>query len=83
MIRRTFSNQYRLEDWGRHGFTKGTWVEGFQIDNATLAELNAPLGDDLVFFAGEAHDVNHQLGVPGAMLSGYNAVDRMLRCHEK
>ena len=30
------------------------------------------------YFAGEAHDVNRQMGVPGAVLSGLNAVDQLL-----
>lgn len=77
-------NEFRMEDWGRHEYTQGTWVEGFQIKPSTLRELNRPLlggGDDeknKVYFAGEAHDVNRQLGVPGAILSGFDAVEQML-----
>ena len=74
---RTFTSEYRLEDWGRREFTRGTWVEGFRIDPATLTEINAPLGNR-VYFAGEAHDVNRQLGVPGAVLSGFDAIEKML-----
>ena len=80
--RRAYTGQYRLVDWGRQPFTQGTWVEGFRIDWATLIEINAPLeheGEHKVHFAGEAHDVNRQLGLPGAILSGLNAVDRMLQ----
>lgn len=29
-------------------------------------------------FDGEIYDIYHQMGVPGAILSGYNAVDLML-----
>ena len=77
-------NEFRMEDWGRQEYTQGTWVEGFQIKSSTLRELNRPLlggGDDeknKVYFAGEAHDVNRQLGVPGAILSGFDAVEQML-----
>jgi hypothetical protein len=39
--------------------------------------LNRSL-DRQVYFAGEAFDVDRQLGVPGAILSGLNAVDRLL-----
>ena len=74
---RTFTGEFLLEDWGRHPYTKGTWVEGFRLDPDTVAELNRPL-DGTVYFAGEAYDVHHQMGVPGAILSGLHAVDRLL-----
>lgn len=74
---RTYTGEYRLEDWGRKPFTLGTWVEGFRIGRATLTQLNTPL-EHKVYFAGEAHDVNRQMGVPGAVLSGLNAVDQLL-----
>jgi monoamine oxidase len=74
---RTFTGDYRLEDWGRKEFTHGTWVEGPQIDPSTLTEINTPL-EDKVYFAGEAHDVTQQLGLPGAILSGLDVVDRLL-----
>jgi monoamine oxidase len=74
---RAYTGEYRLEDWGRKPFTQGTWVEGFKIRRATLTELNAPL-EHKVYFAGEANDVNGQLGVPGALLSGLHAVDQLL-----
>jgi monoamine oxidase len=73
----SFTGDFIVRDWGRHAFTQGTWVEGFGISKKTLAELNAPLGRK-VYFAGEANDVYHQLGVPGAVLSGLHAVDRLL-----
>ena len=74
---RTYTGEYRLEDWGRKPFTLGTWVEGFRIGRATLTQLNTPL-EHKVYFAGEAHDVNRQMGVPGAVLSGLNAIDQLL-----
>ena len=75
---RTFTGDYMLEDWGRKEFTQGTWVEGFRLDRSTLAEINKPL-KDAVYFAGEANDVNRQLGLPGAILSGFDVVDLMFR----
>ncbi|MEC8617074.1 MAG: FAD-dependent oxidoreductase [Bacteroidota bacterium] len=42
-----------------------------------LKELNQPL-DNKIYFAGEIYDTHHQMGVPGAILSGYDAVDLML-----
>lgn len=78
---RTFTGEFLLEDWGRHPYTKGTWVEGYRLDPGVVAELNRPL-DGAVYFAGEAHDVHHQMGVPGAILSGLHAVDRLLTGQE-
>ena len=57
--------------------TQGTWVEGFNIRESTLRDLNESL-DHKVYFAGEANDPYHQLGVPGAVLSWLHAVDRLL-----
>ena len=68
---------YRLQDWGNHKFTQGTWVEGFKIKKRTLQALTKPL-DNKVYFAGEAMDTFQQLGVPGAILSGYKAVYDMI-----
>jgi hypothetical protein len=53
-------------------------VESFKIDQSTLTEINTPL-EDKVYFAGEAHDTNRQLGLPGAVLSGFDAVDRLMQ----
>ena len=75
---RTFTGDYRLEDWGRKEFTRGMWVVGAETDESALTEINTPL-EDKVYFAGEAHDVNRQLGVPGAIFSGFDAVDLMVR----
>ena len=74
---RAFTGEYLLEDWGRHEHTRGTWVEGFRIRASTLRDLNESL-DRKVYFAGEANDVYQQLGVPGAILSGFYAIDRLL-----
>ena len=53
-------------------------MEGFRLDRSTLAEINKPL-KDAVYFVGEANDVNRQLGLPGAILSGIDVVDLMFR----
>ena len=45
-------------------------------ENTTLTEINTPLADT-VYFAGEAHDANRQLGLPGAVLSGFDVVKEM------
>jgi monoamine oxidase len=72
-----FTGEYVLQDWGRHEYTKGTWVEGFKIRRATLRVLNESL-QQKVYFAGEVNDPYHQMGVPAAVLSGLHAVDRLL-----
>jgi len=74
---RSFTGDYRLQDWGNHEFTQGTWIEGFRINKKTLGSLTRPL-EDKVYFAGEALDTYQQLGVPGAILSGYKAIYDML-----
>ena len=72
-----FSGEYLFEDWGRQKFTKGSWVESFRHGMSTIEALNTPL-DNRVFFAGEACDINRQLGVPGAIVSGYQSIDRLI-----
>ena len=49
---------------------------GSNIKPSTLTEINTPLADT-VYFAGEAHDANRQLGLPGAVLSGFDVVKEM------
>ena len=73
----TYLNEYRYENWGQHEFTKGTWTQAFMERKSSLKELNKPL-ENKIYFAGEINDIYFQMGVPGAILSGYNAVDRML-----
>ena len=73
----SFTGEYKLIDWGGHPYTLGTWVEGFRINKSTIKELNRPIENKL-YFAGEAHDVYRQMGVPGAILSGLHTVDLML-----
>jgi len=74
---RSFQGDYWLEDWGRKEFTQGTWVEGFRISNSTVASIVRPL-ERKIYFAGEATDTYQQMGVPGAVLSGYKAVYDMM-----
>jgi monoamine oxidase len=72
-----YTGEYVFENWGQHQFTLGTWTNA-----ATNAEFNPKaLNQSLqrkVYFAGEIYDVHKQLGVPGAILSGYNSIDRLL-----
>ncbi len=73
----TFSGKYVLENWGTHKFTRGTWTQAFQAKKAHLKTLNQSL-DKKVYFAGEINDTYKQMGVPGAILSGYHSIDRLL-----
>lgn len=74
----TYTGEFLTVNWGQQPHVLGTWVEGFRLAGRVVKILNEPL-DDKVFFAGEVYDTYHQLGVPGAMLSGMHAVDLMLR----
>ena len=73
----TYMNEYLLENWGQYQFTQGTWTQAFQEKKSTLTVLNQPL-DNKVYFAGEINDTYKQMGVPGAILSGYCAADKLL-----
>lgn len=64
-------------DWGHEDYILGTWVEGFRLSKSAIKRLNEPL-EEKVYFAGEVYDPYRQLGVPGAILSGFDAVDRLL-----
>ena len=44
---------------------------------SNLKTLNLPL-DKKVYFAGEIYDPYQQMGVPGAILSGYYSADKLL-----
>ena len=72
-----FTGNFHIEDWGRHRFTLGTWTNAALNKPFDLNALNKSLNRK-VYFAGEIYDVHQQLGVPGAILSGYDAIDRML-----
>ena len=73
----SYSGDYVLENWGQHEFTQGTWTQPFQEKKSQLKVLNLPL-DNKVYFAGEIYDTYQQMGVPGAILSGYYAIDKLL-----
>lgn len=73
----SYSGNYILENWGQHEFTQGTWTQAIEEKKSQLEILNQPL-DGKVYFAGEINDIYQQMGVPGAILSGYNAVDKIL-----
>jgi monoamine oxidase len=73
----TYSGEYILENWGQYEFTQGTWTQAIQEKKSTLKVLNLPL-DNKVYFAGEINDTYQQMGVPGAILSGYYVIDKLL-----
>ncbi|MFT6002744.1 MAG: monoamine oxidase [Flavobacteriales bacterium] len=73
----TYSGEYILENWGQYEFTQGTWTQAIQEKKSTLKVLNLPL-DNKVYFAGEINDIYQQMGVPGAILSGYYVIDKLL-----
>ena len=72
-----YSGEYILENWGQYEFTLGTWTQAFQEKKSNLKILNQSL-DQKVYFAGEINDPYKQMGVPGAILSGYYSVDKLL-----
>ncbi len=73
----TYTGDYILENWGQHQLTLGTWTQGFQEKKSDLKTLNKSL-DRKVYFAGEINDAYQQMGVPGAILSGYHSIDKLL-----
>ena len=74
---KTYTGEYILENWGQHQFTMGTWTQAFLQKESELKILNQSL-DKKVYFAGEINDVYQQMGVPGAVLSGYHSIDKLL-----
>ncbi len=72
-----YTGEYILENWGQHQFTRGTWVNAALDKNINVEVLNQSL-QNKVYFAGEVYDVHRQMGVPGALLSGYVVIDRLL-----
>ncbi len=74
---KSFSGEYIFEDWGRHKFTLGTWTQASLEKNSHLKALNQSL-DNKVYFAGEIYDQYKQMGVPGAVLSGYYSIDKLI-----
>ena len=73
----SYLNEFEYENWGDHQFTLGTWVESFRTRSKYLKTLNESLSGK-VYFAGEAIDTSRMLGVPGAILSGYSSIDKLL-----
>jgi len=72
-----YSGEYILENWGQHEFIQGTWTQAIHEKRSYLKIINQPL-DNKVYFAGEIYDTYQQMGVPGAILSGYYAIDKLL-----
>ena len=73
----SYSGEYILENWGQYEFTLGTWTQVFQEETSNLKILNQPLNNK-IYFAGEINDPYKQMGVPGAILSGYYSIDKLL-----
>jgi len=74
---KTYMNEYLLENWGQFEFTQGTWTQAMLEKKSILETLRLPLNNN-VYFAGEIYDVYQQMGVPGAILSGYYSIDKLL-----
>lgn len=72
-----FTGEYRIERWSEYEYTRGTWTQAFEENTNHLRHLNRPLNNK-VFFAGEINDPYRQMGVPGAILSGYHSIDELL-----
>ena len=73
----SYSGEYILENWGQYEFTLGTWTQALQEKKSNLKILNQPLNNKR-YFAGEINDPYKQMGVPGAILSGYYSIDKLL-----
>lgn len=72
-----FTGECRIERWSEYEYTRGTWTQAFEENPNHLRHLNRPLNNK-VFFAGEINDPYRQMGVPGAILSGYHSIDELL-----
>ena len=72
-----FTGEYRIERWSEYEYTRGTWTQAFEENPNHLRHLNRSLNNK-VFFAGEINDPYRQMGVPGAILSGYHSIDELL-----
>ncbi|MCR9248827.1 MAG: FAD-dependent oxidoreductase [bacterium] len=70
-----YTGEFLYQDWGNHQHTLGTWSTSL-FNRSILEELNRPLGQK-IYFAGGANDMYRQGGVPGAIMSGYTAIDRL------
>lgn len=74
---KTYTGDYILEDWGQHSYTQGTWTQAFGEKRKHLKILNKSINKK-IYFAGEIYDPYKQMGVPGAILSGYYSIDKLL-----
>ena len=72
-----YTGEWRLENWGQTPHIEGTWTAAYRERYRDLKTIRKPLGNR-VFFAGEIFDTHRQMGVPGAVLSGYDAAHAAL-----
>lgn len=69
---------HRIQNWSAEPFIRGAYSVDFRGDQErVVATLKRPVADRL-FFAGEALHIAEQSTVHGAMLSAYDAVERLL-----
>ena len=72
-----FTGDFRIEKWGQYAYTQGTWTQAFQERKSAIQVIGKPI-DGKVYFAGELFDPYRQMGVPGAVLSAYYTIDKLL-----
>lgn len=72
-----YTGEWRLENWGQTPHIEGTWTTAYRERSRDLEIIQRPL-EDKVFFAGEIFDMHRQMGVPGAVLSGFDAAHAAL-----
>ena len=72
-----YTGEWRLENWGQTPHIEGTWTAAYRERSRDLEIIRKPL-EDKVFFAGEIFDMHRQMGVPGAVLSGFDAAHAAL-----
>ncbi|MDA9864031.1 FAD-dependent oxidoreductase [Flavobacteriales bacterium] len=77
-----YTGEWRLENWGQAPHIEGTWTAAYRERSRDLEIIRRPLGDK-VFFAGEIFDMYRQMGVPGAVLSGFDAAHAALTSKAK
>ncbi len=77
---KTYLGEYLFQDWGRQEFTLGSWTSSW-VSQSTLEDLNRSL-EKKIYFSGGANDIYRQQGVPGSIMSGYYAIDRLLKGKE-
>lgn len=71
--------RHRVQNWSAEPFIRGAYSIDFDgSQSAIVDELRAPI-DGAVYLAGEALEIDDQSTVHGAMLSGYRAVEQILR----